>query len=89
MTEVTDKAKRLSEVKYHGDYIFAFDYIKDRELIERKLKIWRKYCSKSTKLYLLCAYESQDIQDIINSLFIITFATLVLYCATFPPNIPL
>lgn len=64
MTE--DKAKRLSEVKYYGDYIFAFDYIKDRELIERKLKIWRKYCNKSTKLYLLCAYESQDIQDIIN-----------------------
>ena len=64
MTE--EKAKVLSKAKYKGDYIFAFDYLKDRELIERKLNIWRKYSSKTTKLYILCAYESQDVNDIIS-----------------------
>ncbi len=63
MTE--DKAKVLTDAKYRGDFIFAFDYLKDQELIEKKLKIWRKYSSKTTKLYLLCAYDSQDVNDII------------------------
>jgi hypothetical protein len=60
-------AKRLANTKYHGDFIFAFDYIKDRILIESKLKLWRRYVSKTTKLYVLCAYESQDVLDIINT----------------------
>jgi hypothetical protein len=62
MTE--DKAKTLSEVKYKSDYIFAFDDIKDRDLIENKLALWRKYTNKNTKLYILVAYGSQGIGDI-------------------------
>lgn len=62
-----EKAKILSEMKYYGDYIFAFDHIKDRDLIENKLKIWKKYCKKTTKLYVLVAYESQDVDDIVNA----------------------
>jgi len=72
MTE--KKAKKLSEVKYRGDYIFAFDNIKDKAEIEEKLKLWRKYCSKTTKLYVFCGFDrndrwddefwTQDIQDI-------------------------
>jgi len=61
------KAKRFSKVKYIGDFIFAFDYIKDRELIIKKLDLWRKFTSKTTKLYVLCAYESQDKLDIANT----------------------
>jgi len=65
---MTEKvAERLTKMHYHGDFIFAFDYIKDREIIEEKLKLWRKYTYKTTKLYVLCAYESQDINDIINT----------------------
>ena len=64
---LTDKkAQRLSKTKYHGDFIFAFDNIKDRDLIEDKLSLWRKYTDKSTKLYVLCAFESQDENDINN-----------------------
>jgi len=64
---MTDKkAKKLAGVKYHGDFIFAFDFIEDRNLIESKLKIWKQYNSKTTKLYLLCAYDSQDVTDIEN-----------------------
>lgn len=58
------KAKRLSKTRYHGDFIFAFDFLKDRIVIEEKLKLWKRYCAKTTKLYLLCAYNSQDVNDI-------------------------
>lgn len=61
------KAQRLSQTHYHGDFIFAFDHIEEREIIEEKLKLWKKYCSRTTKLYVLCAYESQDEKDIINT----------------------
>lgn len=61
-----DKAKTLSKVKYKGDYIFAFDKLKDRSLIEKKLALWRKYNDKTTKLYILVAYYNQDITDIIS-----------------------
>ena len=60
------KARVLTSSKYIGDFIFAFDHLKDKELIEKKLRIWKKYCQKTTKLYILCAYESQDINDIIS-----------------------
>ena len=61
------KAEKLSSAKYHGDFIFAFDNIKDRDLIEKKLRLWRQFCKKTTKLYLLCGYYSQDVQDIIDA----------------------
>ncbi len=65
---MTDKiAQRLSQTRYHGDFIFAFDHIKDRDLIESKLKLWRRYSSKTTKLYVLCAFDSQDENDIISA----------------------
>ncbi len=59
-------AKRLSKTKYLGDFIFAFDYIKDRNLIEKKLNLWREYNHRTTKLYILCAFESQDEKDLVN-----------------------
>jgi hypothetical protein len=62
MTE--DKAKTLAGVKYKGDYIFAFDDITERDLIEKKLALWRKHTNKNTKLYVLVAYGSQGIGDI-------------------------
>lgn len=63
-----EKASVLSKSKYHGDIIFAFDYIKDRDLIENKLKLWQSHnTGKTTKLYVLVAYESQDVQDVVNA----------------------
>ncbi|MCJ7637782.1 MAG: hypothetical protein MUO21_09865, partial [Nitrososphaeraceae archaeon] len=61
-----DKAERLSKSKYKGDFIFAFDYLKDKSLIEKKLELWRSKTLKTTKLYVLCAYESKDVNDIIS-----------------------
>ena len=62
-----EKAERLAKAKYYGDYIFAFDHIEDKELISRKLKIWREHTNKSTKLYVLTGYDSQDEKDIENT----------------------
>lgn len=66
MTE--EKAEFISRVKYHGDFIFAFDHIEDKKQIEKNLRIWKKYCKRTTKLYVLVAYDSQDILDIVNML---------------------
>lgn len=56
-------AKKFMECKYHGDFIFAFDHIQDKDLITEKLDIWRAHCSKETKLYVLCGYDSHCITD--------------------------
>ena len=61
MTE--EKAQLLSNSKYIGDYIFAFDNVADKEIIEKKLKLWRKYCSKTTKLYVFCGFDRKDKWD--------------------------
>ena len=61
------KAERISKTIYHGDFIFAFDHLEDRELIEKKLKLWRRYTHRTTKLYVLCAFDSQDEKDISNT----------------------
>jgi hypothetical protein len=61
LTEHT--AERFSKVKYRGDFIFAFDHLEDRELIESKLTIWRKYVSKHTKLYVFSGFDYNDKYD--------------------------
>jgi hypothetical protein len=63
-----EKAEMLAKSKYHGDFIFAFDQIKDKELIVKKLKIWKQYTKKTTKLYLFCGYEISDDQSLINDI---------------------
>ena len=68
-----EKAERFSKVKYSGDFIFAFDFIEDKEIIEEKLRIWKEYVSKTTKLYVFCGYDREEkwddefwLQDIID-----------------------
>lgn len=72
-----EKAKRLSKMKYKGDFIFAFDNIDDKDIIINKLKLWKKYYNKknNTKLYVLCGFDRNGkydkefwIQDIIDTL---------------------
>ncbi len=65
MTE--EKAEVIAASRYHGDFIFAFDHIEERDLIEEKLDIWQKYSKKIAKLYVLCAYDSYDAKDIANT----------------------
>lgn len=50
--------------KWIGDYIFAFDNIKDRDLIESKLKLVRKHTDRILKFYVFVGYKhSKDVCD--------------------------
>lgn len=52
-----EMARMLSKSRYHGDFIFAFDNWRDKDIIERALKIWKKYNpKKGTKFYLFCGF---------------------------------
>ncbi len=53
----TEIAEKLSQCRYHGDYIFAFDNWSDRDKIVKALKIWKKYNNKTTKFYLFCGFR--------------------------------
>lgn len=47
----------FQDCKYDGDYIFAFDNIEDWEVVERGLKLIRKYTDRICKFYVFCGYD--------------------------------
>lgn len=56
-----EMAQMLSKVRYHGDFIFAFDNWKDRVIIEKALKVWKRYNpKKGTKFYLFCGFKLSE-----------------------------
>ncbi len=61
-----ETANMLANSKYDEDYIFAFDNIEDYNLIEKKLELWRSITHRNTRLYVLVAHKSQDVEDIVN-----------------------
>lgn len=83
---LTDESiKELMTWKYDGDYIFAFDNIGDKEIIEKKAKLIRKYNKskgQNTKFYVLCGFDKndkydlnfwkQDINDLFDRIFILS-----------------
>jgi hypothetical protein len=49
------------KTKWIGDYIFAFDNIKDRDVIEKNIKLMREYKFKrNLKFYVFCGYNHDD-----------------------------
>lgn len=52
-----EKSELLFNSKYDGDFIFAFDDIRDAPIIEEKLKLIRRYTNKNVKFYVLCGYD--------------------------------
>lgn len=52
----------FKRLKWYGDYIFAFDNIKDREIIEKKLDLLNMYRTEkqNTKFYLFCGFNHED-----------------------------
>lgn len=71
-----EKCEVIFNSKWIGEYIFAFDNIKDRRLVERKLGLIRKHTNARIKFYVFCAYNhdqpdvyiedfwQQDIRDV-------------------------
>ncbi len=55
-----EMAEMLSHARYHGDFIYAFDNWKDKDLIERALRIWKHHCpDKGTKFYLFTGFKQK------------------------------
>lgn len=62
-----EKCETLFSSTYDGDYTFAFDNIKDYDLIHNKLNLIRKYTkTEFIKFYVLVGFESTDAKDIEN-----------------------
>lgn len=60
------KCELLFSSKYDGDYIFAFDNIADKDIVEEKAKLIRHYCKKkgqNIKFYVLCGFDRADKYD--------------------------
>ena len=49
--------------KYAKDKIFAFDNIKDKEIIISKLKMIRRHTDERLKFYVLCGYDEKGVYD--------------------------
>lgn len=50
----------FNKSKWIGDYIFAFDNIKDKNIIENKLKMIRSHTDKICKFYCFCGFNHSD-----------------------------
>lgn len=65
---LTDKkCELLFKSKYDGDFIFAFDDIKDKRIIEEKALLIKKYNKtkgQNVKFYVLCGYDREDKYDL-------------------------
>ena len=52
-----EKCKVIFSSNWIGDYIFAFDNIRDRGIIESKLQLMRKYSHVIPTFYVFCAFN--------------------------------
>lgn len=59
-----EKCEMIFNSRYRGEYIFAFDNVKDAPIIEEKMKLIRKYTGKRCKFYVLCGMDTDVEQDI-------------------------
>ena len=59
-----EKCGMLLNSNYDGVYIFAFDNIEDKDLITKKMEIWRELDTvKIPMFYVLCGYDRNNKYD--------------------------
>lgn len=51
----------FNKSKWIGDRIFAFDNIKDKKIIEKKLQMIRRHTNNQIKFYTFCGYNHDNI----------------------------
>lgn len=56
-----EKCEVIFNSNWHGEYIFAFDNIKDKDIIEKKLALIKKHTHVIPKFYTFCAYNHNNI----------------------------
>jgi hypothetical protein len=59
-----EKCEIILKSNWIDDFIFAFDNIRDRRIVEKKLKLIRKYTDKRIKFYCFCGYNHEHPDDI-------------------------
>jgi hypothetical protein len=52
-----EKCEVIFNSKWIGDYIFAFDNIKDRKIVEKKLDLIRTHTDTIPKFYVFCGFN--------------------------------
>lgn len=52
-----EKCEVIFNSNWIGDYIFAFDNIKDRRIVEKKLELIREHTDKIPKFYVFCGFN--------------------------------
>ncbi len=57
-----EKCEVIFNSRWVGDYIFAFDNIKDRRLVEKKLQLMREHTDIIPKFYVFCGFN-HDVPD--------------------------
>lgn len=55
-----EKCNVIFNSNWIGDFIFAFDNIKDRRLVEKKLQLIREHTDKVPKFYVFCGYNHDN-----------------------------
>lgn len=58
-----EKCQMLFSGHYDGDYVFAFDRIKDAEIIENKIQLARKYTNQPLRFYCFTGFDYEDKWD--------------------------
>lgn len=59
-----EKCKLLLNSKYDGIYTFAFDNIEDKDLIIKKIEMWREMDTvKAPMFYVLCGFDKNNKYD--------------------------
>ncbi len=58
-----EKCEILFSSKYDGEFIFAFDNIKDAAIIENKIKLARKHTLSVMRFYVLCGFDWDEKWD--------------------------
>ena len=56
-----EMARMLAQARYHGDFIFAFDNWRDREVVTKALAVWKRHNpNHPTKFYLFCGFMQHE-----------------------------
>lgn len=60
-----EKCEIILNSNYIGHYLFAFDDIEDKDIIEGKLQLWNecKENKRETKFYVFCGFDRNDKYD--------------------------
>lgn len=50
----------FNKSNYYGDFSFAFDNIKDKMIIEKKLQMIREFTTRQCRFYILCGFNHNN-----------------------------